>query len=311
MSERPPSKRKVIAAFAAVYVIWGSTYLAIRIAIETLPPFLMAGVRFALAGVLLYTWTRLHGARRPERKHWITASIVGALLLMGGNGAVVWAEQIVPSGIAALLVAAVPCWMVLIDWMRAKGRKPTRSVVMGLVLGLAGIALLVGPSTLAGAARVDPTGAAVLMVGSFCWATGSIYSRYGSVPEVPLMATGMQMCVGGGCLLAAAAITGEFAEFEFEAVSAGSLFALLYLLVFGSIIGYTAYVWLLRVSTPARVSTYAYVNPIVAVALGSVFGKEPLTGRMLIAAAVIVAGVALITASPEAHDPPRPPTRVQ
>lgn len=199
--------------------------------------------------------------------------------------------------------------MVLIEWLRPKGKKPTGTVVIGLVLGLAGIALLVGPSTLAGTARVNPTGATVLMVGSFCWAAGSIYARYGRVPDVPLMATGMQMLVGGACLLGAAAITGEFGELDLAAVSTRSLLAMLYLLVFGSIIGYTAYVWLLRVSTPARVSTYAYVNPIVAVALGSIFAKEPLTGRMLIAAAVIVAGVALITASPEAHDLPRRATR--
>lgn len=296
-------KRKVIAGFAAVYTIWGSTYLAIRFAIETLPPFLMAGVRFAIAGALLYAWTRRRGGPAPDRGHWTAAIIVGALLLLGGNGAVVWSEQHVPSGIAALLVASVPCWMVLIDWARPGGTRPTRQVVVGLVFGLAGIALLVGPATLIGGERVHTMGALVLMFGSFCWAAGSIYSRHTRLPSRPLEATGMQMLAGGGLLLLTGVVAGELPRVDLAAVSTRSLLSLVYLIVFGSIVGYSAYVWLLRVSTPARVSTYAYVNPIVAVFLGWALASEPLTSRMLIAAAVIVTGVALITTSP--------PTRIE
>lgn len=285
----------VIAAFAAVYIIWGSTYLAIRFAIETLPPFLMAGVRFILAGGLLYGTTRFGGTPAPARRHWKHAVIIGAALLLGGNGAVVWAEQTVPSGVAALLVAVVPCWMVLIDWLRPGGTKPRLQVVAGLILGMAGLVLLVGPGALLGDGPVHPAGAGALMLGSFSWAAGSIYSRQIERPARPLQATGMQMLAGGVCLLVAGTLTGELARVQLDQVSLRSLLALVYLIVFGAIVGYSAYIWLLRVSTPARVSTYAYVNPIVAVLLGWVFANEALTLRMWLAAAVIVGGVALIT----------------
>lgn len=288
-------RSKLIAGFAAIYTIWGSTYLAIRFAIETLPPFLMAGARFIIAGALLYLWTSRRGSPRPERGQWRTALVIGAFLLLGGNGGVVWAEQTVPSGIAALIVAIVPCWMVLMDWARPGGRRPTASIGIGLILGLAGILLLVGPTSLAGEQRIDPIGSTVLVLASLCWAAGSIYARHTKLPPFPLQATSMQMLAGGACLLVAGLVTGELGRVDVSAVSARSLAAFLYLIGFGSIIGYSAYVWLLRVSSPARVSTYAYVNPIVAVLLGWALANEPLTARMLLAAAVIVAGVALIT----------------
>jgi len=262
-----------------------------------MPPFLMAGVRFVIAGVLLYGWARLRGAERPTRRMWAAAAIVGSLLLLGGNGAVVWAEQLVPSGVAALLVAIVPCWMVLIDWLRPGGTRPTTAVVVGVLLGLAGLALFVGPDALLGGGRTHPVGAAVLVFGSLAWAAGSIYSRHAAMPPRPLLGTGMQMLAGGAALLIASIIAGEGANFEIAAVSTRSLLALAYLIVFGAIIGFSAYLWLLRVSTPARVSTYAYVNPIVAVLLGWALAGEALTMRMGIAAAIIIAGVALITAS--------------
>jgi drug/metabolite transporter (DMT)-like permease len=293
--EEQPPRWKLVTAFLAVYLVWGSTYLAIRFAIETLPPFLMAGVRFVIAGGLLYGVLRIRGTEKPKRQHWIAAGIIGLLLLMGGNGAVVWAEQRVPSGIAALLVAVTPCWMVLIDWLRPGGTRPRALVWIGLGLGLAGIVLLIGPASILGGEAMDGPGAAVLLVGTLAWASGSIYARYADLPKQPLLATGMQMLVGGVILIGAGVVAGEPARIAWDAISLKSALSLGYLIVFGAIVGYSAYVWLLRVSTPAMVGTYAYVNPIVAMLLGWALADEVLTGRMLIAAAVIVGGVALIT----------------
>jgi drug/metabolite transporter (DMT)-like permease len=290
-----PSRGKVIAAFAAVYIIWGSTYLAIFYAIDTLPPFLMAAVRFFVAGTLLYAWSRTRAQRPPTRREWQAAFVIGGLLLLGGNGAVVWAEQMVPSGIAALLVAGTPCWMVLLDWLWQGARRPGARTALGLILGFGGIALLVGPSALGSGVSVNPVGALVLTRGSLAWATGSIYSRRAPSPPGALMATGMQMLMGSILLLFAGTLTGEWSRLDLANVSLTSILAVLYLTVFGAIIGYSAYVWLLRVSTPARVSTYAYVNPVVAVLLGWAIAGEELTLRMGFAAIVIVTGVALIT----------------
>jgi drug/metabolite transporter (DMT)-like permease len=292
-----PARGRVVAAFAAVYIIWGSTYLAILFAIETLPPFLMAGVRFLVAGAVLYGAQRLIGSvPAPPRALWRPAIVVGALLLLGGNGAVVWSEQHVPSGVAALLVATVPCWMVLLEWARPGGARPTAAVVLGLVLGTAGIGILVGPDAL-GSGRVDPVGAAVLALGSFAWASGSIYQRGIAMPVSPFLFTGMQMLGGGACLTLFGLLLGEAGAVDLAAVSTRSALALLYLILFGSLVGYTAYIWLLRATTAAKVATYAYVNPVVAVLLGWLFAGEALTGRMAGAAVVIVLGVAVITAT--------------
>jgi drug/metabolite transporter (DMT)-like permease len=299
-TKETPPRGKLIAAFLAVYLIWGSTFLAIRFAIETLPPFLMAGVRFIIAGALLYGWSRMRGADRPTRPQWIAAAIVGTLLLMGGNGAVVWAEQRVPSGIAALLVAITPCWMVLLDWLRPGGDRPAAQVGVGLLLGLAGLVLLVGPSSIMGAGAVDLLGAIVLLFGALSWSVGSIYSRQAPFPKAPLLATGMQMLVGGTVLVFAGTVAGEPGRIVWDAITLKSAAALIYLIVFGALVGYSAYVWLLRVTTAALAGTYAYVNPVVAVLLGWALADEPLTLRMLLAAAVILSGVALITLAPRA-----------
>lgn len=290
-----PARSKVIAAFAAVYIIWGSTYLAILWAIETLPPFLMASVRFLIAGSLLYVWSVGRSPRRPTRAEWRAALIIGGLLLLGGNGAVVWAEQMVPSGVAALLVAVTPCWMVLLDWLWHGSRRPGVRTVAGLLLGFGGIVLLIGPSTVVGGGNVHPAGALVLMLGSLSWATGSLYSKKAPTAPGALLSTGMQMLMGGGLLFVAGVVTGELGRFDAGSVSLRSILAVGYLIVFGALIGYSAYVWLLRVSTPARVSTYAYVNPVVAVLLGWAIAGEAVNARMGIAAIVIVTGVALIT----------------
>jgi drug/metabolite transporter (DMT)-like permease len=290
-----PARAKIIAAFAAVYIIWGSTYLAIYYAIQTLPPFLMAAVRFLVAGGLLFTWSALRAPRWPTRAEWAAASVVGGLLLLGGNGAVVWAEQHVATGVVALLIAITPAWMVLLDWLWHGSARPGRRTVAGIVLGFGGIALLIGPSALAGPGAIHLGGMLVVMLGSLAWATGSIYSRRAPVPPGALYATGMQMLAGGAFLLLAGTATGEFGRLDLAATSAQSLLAVVYLVVFGSIIGYTAYVWLLRHVRAARVATYAYVNPIVAVLLGWALVGETFTPRMALAAGVIVAGVALIT----------------
>ena len=292
----PPSRLALAAAFAIVYVIWGSTFLAILFAIETLPPFLMASARFIVAGSLLYGWARLaNGAAAPTRAHWRGTAVVGVLLLLGGNGLLVWSEQRIPSGVAALLVGTVPCFMVLIDWLRPGGLRPTRLVVAGLLLGLLGLVWLVGPDTLMGGGRADIVGATVVVLGSFSWALGSIYSRHAATPASPFLATAMQMLAGGAALLVLSILLGEPWAFDAGSVSLRSALGLLYLVVFGSIVAFSAYIWLLRVSTPTRVSTYAYVNPVIAVLLGWALAGEALTARMAIAAAVIVSGVALIT----------------
>jgi len=288
-----PARWQVMAAFAAVYFIWGSTYIAIRIGVQTLPPFLMGGIRFLLAGSLLYGLSRAQGAPAPTRVHWRSALLLGALLLMAGNGGVTWAEQKLPSSIAALLVAMVPLWMVLLDWWRPGGVRPNWQVFAGLALGTAGIILLVGPGEMTG--QVDLLAAGVLVFTTFSWAVGSLLSRRMPLPSSLLLSTGMQMLMGGVLLTTLGTATGEWARLETSHVSLDSVLALGYLIVFGAIVAYTAYVWLLRVVPAARVSTYAYVNPAVAIFLGWALFHEPLEPRTLVAAAIIIAAVVIIT----------------
>lgn len=293
-SSAPPSLARIVLAFAAVYVIWGSTYLAIRFAIETIPPFTMAGVRFVTAGALLFAWARARGVALPTRRQLRDGAVVGTFLLLGGNGAVVWAQQWVPSGLAALLVATVPLWMVVLDWVWGGARRPGPGVAFGLVWGLAGVALLTGGL---GADTFEPgtlLGGLVVLVGSLSWAVGSIYARTAKVPAAPRMATAVQMLAGGALLLIAGAAGGEWGGFDPGAVSLRSGLALAYLVVFGALVAYSAYIWLLGVSTAARVSTYAYVNPVVALFLGWALADEPLTPRTLAAAAVILSAVVVL-----------------
>jgi len=288
----PPLSR-LIAAFAAVYVLWGSTYLGIRFTIETLPPFFTQGVRFVAAGVVMYAWARSRGDARPSRREWAAAAVTGGLLFLCGTGGVVWAERVIPSGVAALIVATEPMSFVLIEAVRRK-TMPRGAVFAGLALGLAGLAILVGPGSLLGGQSVDPAAAAVLLVGTFCWAAGSLFSRGSRMPGSPVMATAATLLCGGALLASAGLLSGELSRFDPAGVSLKSALAVVYLFVFGSIIGFSAYLWLLRVTTASRVSTYAYVNPIVAVFLGWALAGEPLTPRVFVAAAVIVGAVALI-----------------
>jgi drug/metabolite transporter (DMT)-like permease len=287
------SRARILAAFAAVYVLWGSTYLAIRFGVETIPPFLMAGTRHLTAGLLLYGWMRASGAPRPRGRHWVSAAWIGGLMLLGGNGLVTWAELRVPSGLAALIVASVPIWMAVLA-AAEKRRRPSGFVIAGLVIGLGGIGLLVAPGRLGGGERVDPLGAAALLIAALAWSIGSLYARRAPLPSSTLTAVSMEMIGGGALLWIAGLLLHEGSRLNLSAVSARSALSLAYLIVFGSLVGFSAYVWLLKATTPARASTYAYVNPIVAVLLGTLLAGEALTPRIGLAAASIVAAVALI-----------------
>jgi drug/metabolite transporter (DMT)-like permease len=289
------SRAQIIAAFASIYVIWGSTYLAIRYAVETMPPFVMGGARFLVSGTILYLWSRYRGAPRPTRIHWRNAIIAGGFLLLGGNGAVVWAEQFVPSGLTALLVSILPFWLVIIEWVRPPRRRPSGAVLIGLVLGFVGIIVLVGPSSVGGHGNVAPIGALVLILGSLSWAIGSFWSRDAQLPESGLLTTGMEMLGGGALMLIVGALSGEFAQLDVHAISKASAIGLLYLVTFGSLLGFTSYIWLLDKVSPARLGTYAYVNPLVAVMLGWAIAGERLSIRTGVAAAIVICAVALIT----------------
>ncbi len=296
MPDRPLARAprsQILIAFATVYIIWGSTYLAIRFAIETLPPFLMVGARFFLAGAIMYIWLRARGAAAPKAVHWRSAAIIGILMPVLGTGVVVWAEQKVPSGTAALLVAIVPLWMVLLQWWRPHGKRPNAWVIAGVVLGLVGLYLLVNPGGDTKQGNVFAEG--ILLLAAFSWATGSLYSKRAPQAEAKFLGPGMEMIVAGAVLITAGLVTGEASHFSIAATSLKSWLSLLYLITFGSIIAYTAYVWLLTTVSPTLVSTYAFVNPVVAVFLGWAFASEPLNARMIIAAAIIVSAVALIT----------------
>ncbi len=295
-SGETPRTSLLLLAFAAIYLIWGSTYLAIRFAVETIPPFLMLAARFGVAGLLLYAWLRLRGRPRPPPREWAGSTVVGGLLLVGGTGAVAWAEQWIPSGLAALLVAIVPVWMVLLDWLRPGGRRPGPAVIAGLLLGLAGVVLLVGPVDLSGGDVMQLAGAGVVVLGTISWATGSVHGARVPVPRAPRMAAALQMCTGGALLLLIGTAAGEWARLDPGAMSTRSILSLAYLIVFGSLVAFAAYVYLLRVATPARVGSYAYVNPVVAVFLGWALADEPVTARTLLAAAIILVGVGLIVA---------------
>ena len=307
-----PSRARLVVAFAAVYVLWGSTYLAIRFAVATIPPFLMAGARHLVAGAVLYPLARLRSGEQPTRANWSAATLMGALLLFGGNGGVSWAEQFVPSGVTALIVASVSLWMVVLEWLRPGGARPAGRVIFGLVLGFGGVGLLVGPSGLfgggAGSGRVDPLGATVLVLASLSWAAGSIFSRRLQLPRAPLLGTAMQSLAGGGLLILVGLLAGQGAAFHWKSVSVRSALALGYLIVFGSLLGFSAYTWLLQAAPPARVATYAYVNPVVAMLLGWALAGEQPTLRTLAASAVIIAAVVLvITSRPHAQWPRKEP----
>jgi len=298
---QPPSSRTstlVIIAFGLVYVVWGSTYLAIRVGIESFPPLLLAGSRHLLTGFILYPVLRWKTGVRPTAAHWRMSFITGFLLLFIGNGGVCLAERTVPSGVTALLVATVSLWMVLVDWLRPGGTRPGPRVVAGLLLGFGGLALLVGPKNLGGSGRVDPFGVGILVIASLAWASGSVYSKHAGGPGSPLLGVAMQSLAGGVCLWIAGILSGEVGALHLGAISARSWAALGYLIVFGSMVGFTAYIYILKKSTATRVATYAFVNPVVALFLGWLLIGESITLRTVIAAAVILTAVLLVITAP-------------
>lgn len=305
----PPRKLAIIAAFAAVYLIWGSTYLGILFAIETIPPFLMAGIRYFLAGVIMYAVARMRGGGRPSAADWKTSLIVGACLLLGGNGGVTISEQYISSGLAALMVATVPIYMVILGWAMGMTPRPSPLVWLGLAGGFIGVGILVGP-----ALKFPPSeqhhagiGMLILLCSSFIWSAGSLYSRTAKNAASPFVAAGQQMLCGGALLIIAGIVAGELPRFHPSAISLLSLGAFIYLVLIGAIVGFTAYIWLLRHCDPAKVATYAYVNPIVAVILGALFAGERLSARSAVAAALIIGSVALVITAQQMRPKAFPP----
>lgn len=290
-----------VAAFAAIYLIWGSTYLAIAWGVETIPPLSLMGVRFVLAGGVLYGWGRLRDGGRPTAREWRVAVVAGALLFLVTHGLIAWAEQRIASGLAALLGASVPVWMVLLDWLRPSGVRPTGRMLAGIAAGLIGIGVLVVPGN--GVEATDLLSAAAVLVAAIAWSAGSIFARGARLPKSHALAAGMQLLAGGVLLLGGGIVLGETTGLDVGAVSVRSVLALGYLTVFGSLVAYSAYLWLLRVTTPARVATHAFVNPVVAVALGW-FAGEPVTWAMAAAGVLVLVAVVTITWSARArgHD---------
>jgi drug/metabolite transporter (DMT)-like permease len=298
----------MVLAFAAVYLIWGSTYLAIRIGVRSLPPFLMSGVRFVSAGGLLYALLRARGTPAPTRAEWARAAIAGLLMLTAGNGLVTWAEKAVPSNLTALIVAAVPLYIAVLDWARPGGTRPSARVLAGIALGATGMALLVS----GGRQTAHETSALAIggiLLSGLCWSAGSLYARYGAMHAHPVMAAAQQMLTGGTAMLVISALRGDPAAVARDGVKLESLLALAYLTVFGSFVAFSAFGWLVKATTPARLSTTAYVNPVVAVVLGWALLGERLGPRALAGAATIVCAVLVMTVRglrlprPEARGP--------
>jgi drug/metabolite transporter (DMT)-like permease len=300
----PVSRSSLWLAFATIYLVWGSTYLAIKVAVGTIPPFLMAGARFLVAGTLLYGWLWFTRQIRPTPRQWIDNAIVGALLLLGGNGLVSWASEKTPSGITTLIISIGPLFIVLGDWLvllvgrdATRGARPTAATLAGLALGFSGLVLLVAPNLAAGAAtHYDPWRIGGILLACVAWSAGSIFTRYARRPAEPMTAAAIQMLTGGVWLVLTGAALGETARFDFAAITPASGAAWLYLVFVGSLVGFTTFVWLMKHSTPARVSTYAYVNPVVAVFLGWLLLHEPVGPRLVAASVIIITGVAIITA---------------
>lgn len=291
----PASRSALVLAFATIYLIWGSTYLGIRVAIESMPGFLMAGVRFTFAGLLLFVFLRFRGAAWPTARQWSANAVIGTFLLLGGNGLVVWAEQTVPTGVTALLIGVQPLFFVLTEWAWPGGSRPTLVTTASLLLGFAGVAWLAAPWETSAHGGLHLPGVIAVLGACVFWAIGSIYSRHAKHGADPFLASSLQMLCGGAALFVAALLHGDLAQLDLPHITLRSWTAFAYLIVFGSLVAFSTFVWLIKHSTPARVATYAYVNPVVAVFLGWWILDEPVTARTLIASAVIVTAVVVIT----------------
>ena len=285
----------MLLAFAVIYVVWGSTYLAIRVVVETMPPFLSAAARFLVAGMLFLAFLVWRGVPVPTAREWKHATVTGLLLCVGGNGLVVWAEKSISSGLAALLVALTPVWFALLDWIRPGGKRPEFKTVLGIGIGFAGVILLVKGRSAADSNGGSLIASLAVVVAGISWAAGSLYARHAGKAGSPWMNAAAQMICGGAALLVLSVVLAEPPRVQWSAISARSIIALIYLIVFGSWLGFSTYVWLLRASTPSRVSTYAYVNPVIAVFLGWLILGETVSGRMITGALIVVAGVVAIT----------------
>jgi drug/metabolite transporter (DMT)-like permease len=304
-----PRKVQIILAFAALYLIWGSTYLGILFAIQSIPPFLMAGARFFIAGLIMFALARMNGPLRSTWAEWRTAIIVGACLLLGGNGGVTISEKFIETGLASLIVATVPIYITLLGWLFGMTPRPSGIVWLGLAGGFVGVGVLLGPALrFSGGANTHPlVGMGILLVGSFLWSAGSLYSRGAKHSASPFLGAAQQMFCGGVLLMLLGLFLGEAKQFHPEKISGLSLGAFAYLVLIGAIVGYTAYFWLLRNCDPAKVATYAYVNPIVAVLLGAMFAHETVTLRTLVAAALIIGSVALVITVQQLKSKSMPP----
>jgi len=291
-------KTKIWLALIALYIVWGSTYLGIKVAIETIPPFFHAGVRFFVSGLILLIWQRAAGYELPTRRQWVSTAIIGNLLLLGGNGLVSWAEQFIPSGIAAIIIGSIPIFLVIAEAVRPNGVKPSWRAIIGMLVGFAGIFILVGPSEISGRdINLDPFGVIALFAACIFWAVGSIYSKSVDLPKSSLMTTGAEMLTGSMGLIIVSLFTGELAGWNVSQVSMRSMSGLAYLITIGSLVGFGSYIWLLQNAPISLVATYAYVNPIVAVLLGNWIGREPLEPHIWVATLIIIGSVVFINSS--------------
>jgi drug/metabolite transporter (DMT)-like permease len=302
-----PRKIQIVSAFAALYLIWGSTYLGIFFAIQSIPPFLMAGARFLLAGLVMFAIARTQGPLRSTWAEWRTSLIVGACLLLGGNGGVTLSEKFIESGLASLIVATVPIYITLLGWLSGMTPRPAPIVWVGLAGGFLGVAILLGPALRFSGSGRPAIGMSILLLSSFIWSAGSLYSRTVKHAASPFLGAAQQMFCGGLLLMLVGLFAGEPKNFHPVNITGLSLGAFAYLVLVGAIVGYTAYFWLLRHCDPAKVATYAYVNPIVAVLLGALFAHEAVTLRTLLPAALIISSVALIITVQQFKTRPLPP----
>jgi drug/metabolite transporter (DMT)-like permease len=294
---RAPTRKALILGFATIYLVWGSTYAANRVAVETIPPFLMAGARFFLAGLMLFAFLLWRGTRWPTGRQWRANAVNGILLLTGGNGLLVWAMQVIPSGVAALLYGIAPLCVVLTEWAWPGGIRPSAIVIAALIFGFGGVVWLAAPWTAnAAESSLNPAGILAVLSACVCWGVGSIYSRHATHGASPLLSSALQMLIGGGAMLFIALTQGEFGRLDIARINPASWSAFGYLVTAGSLIAFPTFVWLVKHSPPARVATFAYVNPVVALFLGWLILSEPVTPRLLLASAVIVAAVATIVA---------------
>jgi len=301
-----PKTWKVLLAFAIIYFVWGSTFLAIRVGVREVPPFLLAGIRFLVAGIVLYGWMRVRGTPSPTTREWGAASLLALLIFVFDYGLLFWAERRVPSGIAAVMMATIPVFMAMGEIVFLRTQRLTLRLAIALLVGIAGVAVLVGRSLSLGGAAIETTGACALIFAAISWSTAASLSRKMPLPADKVMSSGAQMLAGGVLLSLTAALLGEFRGFHVQAVSRETWFALAYLIVAGSIVGFTAYVWLIHHESPTRVGTYAYVNPVVAVLVGYFLGGEAIGARTIVGTLLVLVSVVVITTTPKSNLEPKP-----